>query len=324
MTIGQSGPLARRLADDLWVLDTRHLGEPSVIASYLIEGPDELALVDVGPASTAETVLDAVHAAGHDPRDVTRILLTHIHLDHAGATGTLLGSMPHARVYVHPLGAPHLADPTRLLTSAARIYGDTMQRWWGTMTPVPSGRIEVLRDKEEVVAGSRRLEVLYTPGHAVHHIAYFDARNAALFPGDAAGVRIEGAPYVRPPTPPPDLNLEHWMASIERMRGLSAARLYLPHFGVADAVDEHWQQLQSRLVEWGAFVAARMWQGLATDAIASALARHEDLQIERAVEHGEHGAAASALRAKYEHATNYQMTVEGYERYYRKSRPDLL
>jgi glyoxylase-like metal-dependent hydrolase (beta-lactamase superfamily II) len=313
--------LARRLDDDLWVLDTLHLGESQVVASYLIEGTAGLALVDVGPASTAQTLLAGIRAAGHDPAEVSRIVLTHIHLDHAGATGTLLPHMPRARVYVHPLGAPHLVDPTKLITSAARIYGADMERWWGKVLPVPAERIETLADGARISAGSRLLMALHTPGHAVHHIAYYDERGRALFPGDVAGVRIEGASYVRPPTPPPDLNLEDWSASLERIRQLPLARLYLPHFGVTEDLESHWEQLRGRLFEWGEFVLARLRGGLTTDEIALALASHEDPGIERI---GEQVSAGEALRHRYEHATNYRMTVQGYERYYRRVRPELL
>jgi glyoxylase-like metal-dependent hydrolase (beta-lactamase superfamily II) len=321
MTIARSAELARRLADDVWVLDTLHLGEPRVVASYLIAGTDGLALVDVGPASTAAKVLDGIRAAGHEPSRVTQIVLTHIHLDHAGATGTLLAHMPQARVYVHPLGAPHLVDPSKLTASAERIYGENMGAWWGTMVPVPPGRIETLPDGARLRAGDRALMALYTPGHAVHHITYYDADHRAAFPGDVAGVRIEGSSYVRPPTPPPDLNLDDWAASIERLRRLRLAQLYLPHFGAAEELEAHWDQLEMRLKGWGAFVLERMRQGQSTDEIAAALARHEDPVIEQLAETEPGG---DAMRAKYEHATNYRMTVEGYERYYRKRRAELL
>jgi glyoxylase-like metal-dependent hydrolase (beta-lactamase superfamily II) len=313
--------LARRLDDDLWVLDTLHLGESQVVASYLIEGTAGLTLVDVGPASTAPTLLAGIRVAGHDPAEVRHIVLTHIHLDHAGATGTLLAHMPRAHVYVHPLGAPHLVDPTKLITSAARIYGDNMERWWGTVLPVAAERIETLTDGARISAGSRMLVALHTPGHAVHHIAYHDERGRALFPGDAAGVRIEGTSYIRPPTPPPDLNLEDWSASLERMRRLPLARLYLPHFGVVEDLESHWEQLRGRLFEWGEFVLARLRRGLTTDEIALALASHEDPVIERI---GREMPAGEALRSRYEHATNYRMTVQGYERYYRTMRPEQL
>lgn len=323
MTSARSAKLARRLDDDLWVLDTLHLGEPRVVASYLLAGAEGVALVDVGAAATAATLLDAIRVAGREPAEVTAIVLTHIHLDHAGATGTLLAHMPRARVYVHPLGAPHLADPSRLVSSAARIYGEKMESWFGTMLPVPEERIETLDDGARITAGGRSLVALHTPGHAVHHIAYHDAERGVAFPGDVAGVRIEGSPYVRPPTPPPDLNLEDWAASITRLRGLGLTRLYLPHFGIAEGLEAHWDQLGTQLDAWGEFVLARMRRGLGTDAITAELAAHEDPAIERLGEQGEAG-GGEALRKQYEHATNYRMTVQGYERYYRKVRPDLL
>ncbi|HEX5547175.1 MAG TPA: MBL fold metallo-hydrolase, partial [Ktedonobacterales bacterium] len=230
----QSG-IARQLADDLWLVDTQFQGERQIIASYLIVGEGELALVDVGAAATLGPLLDGVREAGFDPADITRLLLTHVHLDHAGAAGALVRQLPRVRVYVHRIGAPHLIDPSRLMCSATRIYGDRMERLWGTMEPVPEDRIEIVDDGDEIRVGARRLRALYTPGHAIHHIALYDEARGVAFPGDVAGVSIEGIDFVRPPTPPPDLSLEDWDASITRLEALRLQRLYLPHFGEVDA-----------------------------------------------------------------------------------------
>ncbi|HEY7973909.1 MAG TPA: MBL fold metallo-hydrolase, partial [Ktedonobacterales bacterium] len=197
----------KQLAPDLWLLDTLFQGVPGVIASYLLTGPNGLALVDVGSAVTLDTLLADIRATGHQPEEIEHILLTHIHLDHAGATGSLLRHAPQARVYVHHIGAPHLINPDKLIESASRIYGDQLQRLWGQMLPVPEDRITLLDEGVEAQAGARTLRALYTPGHAIHHVAFYDATHAEIFPGDVAGVRLEDIDYVRPPTPPPDLNL---------------------------------------------------------------------------------------------------------------------
>ena len=227
---------ARQLADDLWLLDTFYQGEPGVIASYLLTGTSGAALVDVGSAASLEQLLAGLRAAGVAPREVRHIVLTHVHLDHAGAAGALLPYCPDARVYVHPLGAPHLADPTKLIASAGRIYGDQMRALWGDVIPVPPARIVPLADGAEIQVGGRTLRALYTPGHAVHHIAYYDFRGAEVFAGDVAGVRLEGIPLVRPPTPPPDLLLEDWYDSIARTVALEPKRLFLAHYGTVHEI----------------------------------------------------------------------------------------
>ncbi len=319
MTPMETNGLSRRVADDVWIVDTLHRDEPGVIGCYLLAGSDGLGLVDVGPGATGERVAEGVREAGFDPRDLRHLVLTHVHLDHAGATGMLAQIAPKARVYVHPLGARHLIDPSKLLASAARIYGDQMDALWGTMIPVPEERVTVVADGEVMRVGDRVLTALYTPGHAVHHIAYHDDEHAALFAGDVAGVRLEGVDYVRPPTPPPDLNLEDWSASIRKMRNLRDDMLYLPHFGMARNVEAHLQQLEERLYTWSEFVLSRLRSGADAPAIASALAAQTDPELHVATP-----AEDAVARRRYEYATNYLMTVRGYQRYFGKHHPEWL
>jgi glyoxylase-like metal-dependent hydrolase (beta-lactamase superfamily II) len=309
----------RRLEEDLWVLDTLSQGTPGVTASYLIEGDGGFALVDVGPGATLEAVLAAIRTSGHDVADLRTIILTHIHLDHAGATGALIRRAPGARVLVHPLGAPHLVDPTRLMASATQIYGDRMGELWGEMVPVPAARITTLADGEAVHFGRRALTALHTPGHAVHHIAYHDAARGALFAGDIAGVHLEGVDFVRPPTPPPDLDLEAWSASIARLRTLRLDRLYLPHFGVARSVDAHLTALEARLYAWGEIVRAGMRQQKDAPALAADLAAASEPELAAA-----RNASGGNASQGYEVATNYLMSAQGYQRYFRKRHPERL
>ncbi|HKW21133.1 MAG TPA: MBL fold metallo-hydrolase [Ktedonobacterales bacterium] len=316
----QSG-IARQLADDLWLVDTQFQGERQIIASYLIVGEGELALVDVGAAATLGPLLAGVRAAGFDPADITHLLLTHVHLDHAGATGALVGQLPRARVYVHRIGAPHLIDPSRLMRSATRIYGDRMERLWGTMEPVPDDRLEIVDDGDEIRIGARTLRALYTPGHAIHHIALYDEARGIAFPGDVAGVSIEGIDFVRPPTPPPDLSLEDWEASITRLEALRLHRLYLPHFGEVDTPARHFAVLRRRLHEWGEIALAGMRTGKDDAAIAADFARAADPVI---AEHAHRGTAEADAVRRYELATNYLMSAQGYIRYYQKQHPELL
>jgi glyoxylase-like metal-dependent hydrolase (beta-lactamase superfamily II) len=310
---------ARRLADDLWLLDTRYQGATGVVASYLLTGPAGAALVDVGSAATLEQLLVGVRVAGVEPGAIHHIVLTHVHLDHAGAAGALLVHCPDARVYVHERGAPHLSDPSRLIASAARIYGDQMQRLWGTITPVPAERLTILADGAEVLVGERRLRALYTPGHAVHHLAYHDEARDAVFAGDVAGVRLEGIQLVRPPTPPPDLSLEDWNASLDRLGALAPATLYLAHFGPVTGVAGHLAELRARLASWGETILQGMRAGKGDEALAGDLAALSADDLARAAGSAE----AEALR-RYELAANYRMSAQGYVRYYQKYHPELL
>jgi glyoxylase-like metal-dependent hydrolase (beta-lactamase superfamily II) len=310
------GGAARRLDEHLWVIDTYHQGQRGIVASYLLAGPHGLGLVDVGSGATVENVLSGVRAAGFDPMRVERILLTHIHLDHAGATGALLQALPRAQVAVHRLGAPHLIDPTRLVRSATRIYGAQMSALWGEILPAPQERLQIVDDGERLAVGPGELRVLYTPGHAAHHVAFFDERRGHLFPGDVAGVRLEDPPLIRPPTPPPELNLEDWYASLDRMLSLQPRRLFLPHFGPVDEPGEHIAELRARLRAWGTLALECMRAHLDAEGVARTFAA-SDLQRLTEVRGAE-------VARRYELAANYLMSAQGYVRYFQTVHPELL
>jgi glyoxylase-like metal-dependent hydrolase (beta-lactamase superfamily II) len=265
-------PRIERLADDLILIDTDYRGTPQAIGVYLLTG-DRPALLETGPASTVETVLAGVEAAGITQDDLQAIAVTHIHLDHAGSAGTLAQRLPHLQVYVHPVGAPHLVDPTRLLSSARRLYGDDLERLFGEVVPVPGERVHVLQDGEAVRLGSRRLVALDTPGHARHHHVYFDRASGDLFTGDAAGVALPGSRYVRPPTPPPELDIAAWDATIRRMLALGPRRLLLTHFGAQTWVDDLLVQLRRRLHEHERIVRETLAAGDSEDAIVERIQR---------------------------------------------------
>jgi glyoxylase-like metal-dependent hydrolase (beta-lactamase superfamily II) len=219
------------------LIDLRHLGRPRVIGCWVLEG----VLVDPGPSSCLEQLLEAL--GDERPR---ALLLTHIHLDHAGASGSLVERWPDLEVYVHERGAPHLIDPSRLLESARRLYGENMDRWWGEMVPVPERNLRWLKGGERVLEGS--FEVAYTPGHASHHVSYLHAGTA--FVGDVAGVRITRDSLTIPPTPPPDIDVEAWHESIERVRAWKPRRLAVTHFDAYEDVEEQLEKLSSRLDNW--------------------------------------------------------------------------
>ncbi len=251
----------QRLAPDLVLIDTDYRKKAESIAVYLLLG-DRPALIETGPASTVETLLEGVREAGLDPRDLQAAAVTHIHLDHAGAAGTLAQRLPHLHVYVHPVGAPHLADPARLLASARRLYGDALEPLFGQVVPVPAERLHVLEDGAALSLGSRTVTALSTSGHATHHHVYFDEASSDIFTGDAAGVAMPRARYVTPPTPPPELDFAAWRQTITRVRALRPARLLLTHFGPHTWTDDLLAQLQLRLDAregFAAEIAERGW-----------------------------------------------------------------
>jgi glyoxylase-like metal-dependent hydrolase (beta-lactamase superfamily II) len=214
-----------------------------------VETASGIVIVDPGPASTLTAVVEALAGRGLTLKDASAILLTHVHLDHAGACGNIVEANPAIEVYVHERGAPHLVDPTRLVQSATRLFGADMDRLWGPMLPVPEARVRILRDRDRLVLGDRRLEVAYTPGHAVHHVSYLDEATGTMFVGEVAGLRIWNTPFVYPPTPPPDIDIEGWAASLKRVSAWHAERLFIPHFGVTDhALAEHFDACWERLL----------------------------------------------------------------------------
>src|SRR5579883_2369829 len=227
----------------------------------MLAGGNELAIIDPGPGSTVEALLATIHEAGFEPHEVTHIIATHIHLDHAGATGTLLRHMPEAKVYAHSKGAPHLIDPSKVVASASRIYGDRMQQLWGDIEPVPQERLHALEGGDILNIAGRRLEVHYTPGHAIHHVIFLDVHTGELFAGDIAGVHLQRINYVRPPAPPPDLDLEAWSASIDKLKQLRPDILYLAHCGPADNPTQILEHLREKLLSWGDIVLNAMREG---------------------------------------------------------------
>jgi glyoxylase-like metal-dependent hydrolase (beta-lactamase superfamily II) len=234
------------LAPGLSYIDLEFLGRRHAIATAVVQSAGGVALIDPGPATCLHTLEQALARQGIHLRDVSDVLLTHIHLDHAGATGTLVRRHPGLRVLVHERGAPHMVDPTKLLQSAGRLYGDRMGELWGDVLPVPSGNLVVLSGGEVIETGGRRFDVAYTPGHASHHVSYFDASSGIAFVGDTAGVSIDGG-YVLPPTPPPDIDPDLWSASVARIERWSPSTLFMTHFGPIVSVRPHLQALLSNL-----------------------------------------------------------------------------
>ena len=276
------------LATGVDYVDLEFLGQPEVIATVLLHGRDGVALIDPGPSTAIDTLERALSLRGFARADVRAILLTHIHLDHAGATGLLVDRCPHARVYVHERGARHLIDPARLLASASRLYGADMERLWGEIRPVRADRVTALpprdnRPSPPPAPGGAELDArralpvvghdvhyVDTPGHAVHHVSYFlpDARIA--FVGDTAGICRPGGRVVLPATPPPDIDLDAWQDSTAKILAWNPDQLFLTHFGPQPSPRVHFQDLWTRMDDWSRRVQARLGTSESDEAQARA------------------------------------------------------
>jgi glyoxylase-like metal-dependent hydrolase (beta-lactamase superfamily II) len=241
------------LSHGLSFVDLEFLGRPHAIASGIVQSSGGVAVVDPGPTTCLSTLDLGLQRHGVRWNDVRHILLTHIHLDHSGATGTIVREHPHISVFVHERGTPHMADPQKLIDSAARLYGTDMNRLWGEIAPVPAANLVTLRGGERIDAGGRSFEVAYTPGHASHHVSYLDRSSGVAFVGDVAGVRIDGG-FVLPPTPPPDIDLEKWRGSLDAIEAWSPDTIFLTHFGPAGNVRPHLETLWSNLQEMAGWV----------------------------------------------------------------------
>ena len=271
-------------------LDLRHLGRERVIGCYLLETDDGPALQDCGPATCVPELKQRLAERGLELHELRHLLLSHIHLDHAGAAGVLVREHPGLQVHVSAIGLPHLAEPSRLERSARRLYGDEFDSLWGELAPVPSENLHA------VGASVCGLECFPTPGHASHHVCYLD-RDGTLYAGDAAGVRIQPSSFVLPPTPPPEVHLEAWEQTLVEIESREPRRLALIHFGVAHDVRPHLEQLRRRLREW----AARVRDG----------ASEEQFAAEAAVDLGDD-------RAGYEQAMPFWQSYAGLKRYWEK------
>ena len=270
------------------LIDVRHLGRPRVIGCWVVDG----VLIDPGPSSCLDTLL-----AGLGDEVPRALLLTHIHLDHAGASGSLVERWPDLEVYVHERGARHLVDPSRLLESARRLYGEDMDELWGEMVPVPESNLRVLAGGERLLGDA--FEVAYAPGHAWHHVAY--RYGGTAFVGDVGGVRITADALTIPPTPPPDIDREAWHESIERIRAWRPERLAITHFGAYEDVERQLDEVGARLDQW------------------AELARDEDqggfiAEVRAAIEAG----ADPELLGAYTQAAPPEQLFAGLERYLRK------
>jgi glyoxylase-like metal-dependent hydrolase (beta-lactamase superfamily II) len=292
---------------DIECIDLNFNGRPGSIAAYLIPHPAGAVLVDAGPGSSLPHLRQALSARGFRPDQVTHVLLTHIHLDHAGTAGWF--ARQGARILVHPFGAPHLVNPERLLASARRIYGDRMEEKWGEFLPVPAERIEIVEDDAQLRIGGLEFRALHTPGHAEHHICY--AFEDVCFTGDVGGVRKPGPFYVRLPFVPPETHLRKWRTSLERIRASGCTRIAVTHFGIHSGLTTHVDyalQVLDSVEKWMAAVMPEIPDGTT----------FQERYIAWLHEEGRRGGFEDALMTKYDVESPVNMGAAGLFRYWQK------
>jgi glyoxylase-like metal-dependent hydrolase (beta-lactamase superfamily II) len=298
-------------------IDVEYLGHPRAIASCLLESNGQIALVDPGPSVSLPMLRQKLQQRGIAIPDLTALFLTHIHLDHAGATGTLVRENPRLRVYVHEFGARHMVNPAKLLASAGRLYNPGMEQRFGEFLPVPAENIVALKGGEQISLGSRRFDVLYTPGHASHHVTWFEPSAGHAFVGDTAGIRIEGIPFVVPVTPPPDIDVPGWHRSMDLILSRNPARLFLTHFGWSENPPEHFSELRERLEKWASQVREIMARegtgGPATAGCANSATEEFSSWAAREI----HGRMAPGHAAHYVTAAGLDLSWLGLARYWR-------
>jgi glyoxylase-like metal-dependent hydrolase (beta-lactamase superfamily II) len=310
-------PVVFPVADGITAIDTFMGGRGRYTAAYLLDAA-EPTLVETGPGTSVEAVTAALDLLGIEPKDLAHIALTHIHLDHAGGVGQLAARFPEATVWVHARGAPHLVDPSRLVASTARVWGEReMRELFGPTEPVDPGRVRSLDDADVIRMRDRELAVLDTPGHASHHVALVDSRTGAVFTGDALGIHVPDLPVLRPATPPPEFDLERYVASIERIRSASASVLLFAHFGPLTEVDATCDLAIRRVRDWATVVEEALRETEEPDELVARLETAALADIET-------GAEASLDLAMLEDRlrllSSIRMNAQGLTRYWQKRR----
>jgi len=278
----------------------------NVIAAYIIETNEGPVLIETGPNTVYNNLVKSVNEAGFSIEDIKHVFVTHIHLDHSGAAWQL--AEKGATIYVHSRGAKHLADPSKLVASAERIYGDKMQELWGVIKPVPKDRIYATEDGQKINIGGIDIRVIDSPGHASHHNVYII--EGIAFTGDAAGIKIAGGPVV-PPTPPPDIHIEQWQETLKKIRELNPDVLYPTHFGKSDDVILHLDEMESRLLEWSDWIGEQIKAGKTDEEITN---EYERLSKNLLNQHN----IGDDMMTAYEFADPFWMNVMGLVRYWRK------
>jgi glyoxylase-like metal-dependent hydrolase (beta-lactamase superfamily II) len=304
-----SAPEVRELGEGRLLLDLDFRDTEGLVAAYLLPDPDGWTLVETGPTTCHEALLTGLRSAGVAPEEVRRVFVTHIHLDHAGGVGALAGDLPNATFYAHELGVPHLVDPNRLIASARRAWGAASDPLWGAILPVPSPRIVALRGGERFPLRSGELEVIATPGHARHHLSYFDSRLKAIFAGDSAGVRLERTSRLRPAVPPPDLDLELLFSSLEAMRRREPRWVLFSHFGPSPDGANDLSRYRGIVEEWRDVALAAAREQAEVPFVAARLREHD--QDEMSAE-----GHSTATHDRESLVSGYDLAAAGFLRYF--------
>lgn len=302
-------------AQGITAIDTVMCGRREVTSAYLLEA-DEPALVETGPTTSSETVVAGLRSLGIGPDDLAHIVVTHIHLDHAGGAGAVAPHFPGATVWVHERGAPHLADPTRLMASAARIYGEErLLEMFGPVEPVQADRLRTMTDGDRLDLGGRALDVLHTPGHASHHVCLQDSRSGGVFVGDALGVFLPDVGALRPATPPPEFDLEQAVQSVRRVARRAPSRILFSHFGPADDPEGICRLAIDRLERWTSVVEEALGESEDTGSVVRRLREATARDLDTVPEE-----RRAEVEDRNELLSSYEMNALGIIRYLRKAR----
>jgi glyoxylase-like metal-dependent hydrolase (beta-lactamase superfamily II) len=289
-------------------LDLNFQGKSQAIAAYLIHNEDANVLVECGPGSSLDGLNNSLRDHGLSLGDITHVFLTHIHLDHAGAAGWF--SRQGADIFVHPLGAPHLLNPEKLLASATRIYGERMEPLWGEFLPVVPERLQIIEDGQDIKIGNLHINAFFTPGHAIHHCVY--RYEDVCFSGDVGGVRIPGYPYLQVPMPPPDLDIGQWRETVRRLREMKFKFIAPTHFGIFDDPEWHLQQVDEGLQAAEHWMETTMPQHLTTDQLRESFTAWME-------EKGRQQGLNPEVVKSYQLANPLGMSADGLARYWKKT-----
>jgi glyoxylase-like metal-dependent hydrolase (beta-lactamase superfamily II) len=292
-------------------IDLNFRGSPRVIATALMQGADGVTVIDPGPTSCLPVLEAGLRDRGLTLRDVRALLLTHIHLDHAGASGTIVERVPGVRVYVHERGAPHMIDPAKLLASATRLYGDRMDALWGAFQPVPAANVTVLKGGERLELSGKAIKVAYTPGHAKHHVSYLDEHTGVAYVGDTAGVQVSGN-YLIAPTPPPDIDIEAWQQSLDTIDAWQPVSLFLTHFGPVAPARAHLARFRQTVATASETARQMIESGGTDEELAKRFAERMRQEARKTLP--EHEARAAELAAPFD------QLWQGLARYWQKKR----